>query len=322
MIKTILVYDTNNIFHKNYHKNKNFGTVEEALDMTMAASIREMKSYYDKLNPTMTMAAFDSKTNWRKVHTKNKLKRVTDRVYKANRNEKKTKKEKEAKKLLDERIQDFAKFLKESTKIVVLWEELLEADDLAAGVCRIFGDSEFDIKIVSSDKDYLQFYRYPNVEIINPLFDGKKRNLDDWNNDADLYLFEKCIRGDRKDNVRSSYPRLRRDKLVEAYYDDLKRSNVLNHSFTETIYDEDTDEYIEKEYSTEALFEENKMLLDLNCQPEDIRELTDSVVEREVVRKRKINFVRFLQFCQKYELNNMKNRAQNFMPFLSNKCRS
>jgi len=321
MMKTLLIYDTNNIFHKNYHKNKNYGTLDEALDMTLAASIREMKMYYDKFNPTMTFAAVDSKTNWRKDYTRNKLKRVTDRVYKANRSEKKSKKELKAKTLLDARIQDFASFLKKHSKIIVLWEELLEADDLVGGVCKLLGDSEFDIKVVSSDKDYLQLYRYKNVEIVNPLHNGKKRSLEEWNNDADLYLFEKFIRGDAKDNVRSSYPRLYKKKLVEAYYDDLKKTNVLNHKFTETIYDEDRDEYVEKEYSTEELFNENKMLLDLDAQPEEIKDLIGEVIERELVRDREFNFVKFLQFCNRYELNNMKNRAQTFIPFLSNKTK-
>lgn len=318
MNKKLLIYDTNNLFHKNYHKNKNYGTVDEALDMTLAESIREMKMYYDKFKPFMTFAAFDSKENWRKEYTKNKSKRVTDKVYKANRSQKKTRKELETKKRLDERIQEFAEFIKNDTKIIALWEQMIEADDFVGSLCEIFSDGEFDIKIVSSDKDYLQLLRYDNVEIINPLQNGKKRDLSEWNNDAELFMLEKCIRGDSKDNVRSSYPRLQKKKMIEAYYDDFKKSNILNHTFTEIIYDEDSKEYIEKEYSTEKLFEENKMLLDLTAQPKHIKKEINELIERETIKNRQFNFPKFLKFCQKYELNNIKSRAQSFIPFFSN----
>lgn len=321
MNKTLLVYDLNNIFHKNYHTAKNHGDLSEVLDMTLAATIRDMKIYYDRFSPLMTMAAIDARTNWRKDYTSGED-AVTHKVYKAHRNEKLTKKERDAKKALNELIQEFAGFLKNSTKIITLWEDSLEADDMASGVCRIFGDSEYEIKIVSSDKDYLQFYRYSNVQIVNPLAGGHKRNLQEWNNDADLYIFEKCIRGDSKDNVISSYPRLRKTALVEAFYDDYKRSNVLNHTFTETVFDKERDDYIEIEYSTEALFNENMLLLDLNKQPDHIKELIDSVVEREITRKRTFNFVKFLQLCKRHELNNLSARAQNFIPLFSNKSKS
>lgn len=320
-MKTLLVFDGNNIFHKNYHAVKTHGTIAESIDMAVSQSLLEFKFYYDKFKPTMTMLAFDSPSNWRKIYTKSE-KAVTNKIYKAQRSEKKTKKEKEAKKLLDEAIQETALLFKEYSKLIVLWEDGLEADDMASGVCRLFGDTEYDIKIVSSDKDYLQFYRYKNVEIINPLAHGKNRNLEEWNNDADLFLFEKFIRGDGKDNVRSAYPRLRKVKLLEAYYDDYVLNNVMNHNFIENIYDECTDTYIEKEFNVGDIFEENKMLLDLNAQPKDIREKIDSVVEREITKKRKTNFVKFLQFAKKKELNNILSRPTNFLPFLKNENRS
>lgn len=320
-MKTLLVFDGNNIFHKNYHTVKNHGTMAEAVDMATAQSILDFKFYYDKYKPVMTMLAFDSKSNWRKEYTKS-ANCYTNKIYKANRSEKKTKKELEAKKLLDEAIQEFALLCKESTRLVILWEDGLEADDMASGVCRLFGNSNYDIKIVSSDKDYLQFYRYQNVEIINPLAHGKNRNLEEWNNDAELFLFEKCIRGDPKDNVRSAYPRLRRTKLLEAYYDDFALNNILNHTFLEDMYDERTDSYISKEFNAGELFEENRRLLDLNSQPEGIREKIDSVVEREITKKRKTNFVKFLQFAKQKELNNILSRPTNFLPLLKNENRS
>jgi len=315
-MKTLLVFDGNNIFHKNYHTLKTQGKLEEVIDLTISQSFLDFRYYYGKYKPTKTILAFDSEGNWRKDYTKGDC--HTNKVYKAHRGEKLTKKEREAKKLLDQNIQECAEFLRENTKLIVLSGRGLEADDMAAGVCRLFGNSEYDIKIVSSDKDYLQFYRYKNVEIINPLAHGKDRNLKEWNNDAELYMFEKCIRGDSKDNVRSAYPRIRTTKIHEAYYDDVVKSNVLNHSFKETIYLEDEDEYVEAEFNVNDLFEENKMLLDLNAQPEHIKEEIDSIIEKEVTKKVKVNFVKFLQFARKRELNNILSRPQTFLPLLKN----
>lgn len=317
-MKPLLVFDGNNIFHRNYHVVKNHGDVTEAVDMACAQSLLDFKYYFNKIKPFMTFIAFDSKSNWRRDYTRNTEICHTNKIYKDNRRQKRTKKESEAKRLLDETIAEVANFFHQNTKIITLLEEGLEADDMAAGVCRLFGDTEYDIKLVSSDKDYLQFFRYPNVEIINPLADGKIRNLEDWNNDPELMLFEKFIRGDSKDNVRSAYPRIRKTKILEAYYDDFAKSNILNHTFIEKIYDEATDEYIDREFETGKLFEENRMLLDLNAQPEHIREKIDNAVERELLRKRKVNFVKFLQFVKQREMNNILSRAQVFLPLLKN----
>lgn len=317
-MKSFLVFDGNNIFHKNYHVVKKHGTPSEAVDMAISQSFLDFKYYFEKYKPTMTMIAFDSKSNWRKDYTRSE-KCHTDKIYKANRSEKMTKKEKEVKKLLDEAIQEIALFLKNYSKLIILWEDGLEADDMASGVCRIFGNSEYDINIVSSDTDYLQFYRYSNVKIINPLAHGKDRNLAEWNNDAELFLFEKIIRGDRKDNVRSAYPRVRKAKILEAYYDELKRTNMMNHIFSETFYDEKVDDYVTREFVVNDLFEENRLLLDLNAQPDNIRELIDSIVEREIVKKRKTNFMKFLQLANRRELNNILARPRALLPLLENK---
>jgi hypothetical protein len=314
----ILVIDGNNLFHKNYHRNKKYGTTEEAIDMAISESFRDMKTYYEEYLPKITIVAFDSRKNWRKDYTKSD-KAVTHKIYKSHRNEKRTKKEREAKKKLDEAITETALFLKKYSKITILLEDYFEADDMISGVCRLFGDTNFDLKVVSSDKDYLQFLRYNNVEITNPLHEGKDRNLEDWNNDVDLMLFEKFFRGDNKDNVRSSYPRLRKTKIVEAYYDDYKKSNLMNHEFTEKIYDEDSDEYIDKTYKVQDLFEENKLLLDLNEQPEELQKIIDSTVEREIARKKKTNFVKFLKFCKSRELMSLALSGQAYLPLLDQK---
>lgn len=317
----VLVFDTNNLFHKNYHVNKtgNMNDFEDDLGMAIMSTLDEMKHYYYKYKPSLTIAAFDGDNNWRKTYTLDKTKRVSDRIYKQNRKSKKTERELEEINRINEKITEYYEFLKDSTKLLALRHDILEADDIASEVVRRYGGTSKDIKIVTSDKDYLQFCRYSNVEIINPLKGGKDRNLKEWNNDADLFLFEKCIRGDAKDNVRSSYPRLRKTKLVEAFYDDYKRSNVLNHTFKEAIYDEEKDEYIEVEYNTSDLFNENMLLLNLDNQPEHVKETMTDVFDNEMkeLENTLFNFVQFLKFCRRNEILAVLQRAQTYVPFLS-----
>ena len=70
--------------------------------------------------------------------------------------------------------------------------------------------------------------------MIDPI-SKKHRSLDEWGGDADLFMFEKCIRGDRSDNVQSSYPRLRKTKIVEAFDDEYLRNNIMENEFTAIV---------------------------------------------------------------------------------------
>lgn len=316
-MKTVLVFDVHNIMHKNYNYRDASADIDTEVDIALSYTLNEFMFYYNKIKPDELVLGFDGDANWRVTYTKNEDIRVTDVVYKQRR-EKYTKREKQQRERIGETIDELRIFLQNNTKAHVLYDSVLEADDMISGICQYYEGSNTKIHIVSSDKDFIQFCRYPNVSIINPLVGGKARNLEDWNNDVGLYLFEMCIRGDLQgDGIRSSYPRLRKTKLVEAYYDDFKKTNILNHTFTDVSYDSETDTHVEKTFNTRDLFYENEILMDLTKQPKHIRDIIKYAVESEIEREKTPNFVNFLKFCRRKELNNLSSKASTFMPLFN-----
>lgn len=321
-MEKILFFDGNNIAHKNYHtEKKNGGDDMSAIDYSISKTILEFKYMYDKIKPDTTIISFDSGVTWREQYTLSSD-AITEKVYKANRKKNKTKKEIEAKKYLNEKIDAVVEVLKKS-KLFILQESLIEADDFAGAICDMYGEeADVEVILVSSDKDYLQLLKYDNVRIINPLKNGFERNLEEWNNDVDLMIFEKCIRGDGKDNVRSSYPRIRKNKLVEAFYDDVKRSNIMNHEFTETIFCNEQKEYVEKTFRTEDVFKENEMLLCLDKQPEHIKKKIKKAIIREMGQDKELDLLKFIRFAGKNSLGNLTSRITEMEKFLKNESHS
>jgi len=140
----------------------------------------------------------------------------------------------------------------------------------------------------------------------------------DWDSDANYFMFEKCIRGDAGDNVQSSYPRLRSNKIKEAYTDEFKRANIMNHKFVvESINADGT--LVSKEYTTGELFEENQLLMDLTKQPEYIREMMDQAIDHAVNNRGKYNHFDFIRWCGKHQLVNILNNISNYTSLMSGK---
>jgi hypothetical protein len=89
--------------------------------------------------------------------------------------------------------------------------------------------------------------------------------------DIDYWLFLKLIRGDTGDNVPSAFPRVREVKLKEAFSDSYKMLNLLNESWT----DINGNENIVKDK-----LEENRILMDLACQPADGLDFVAGVINK------------------------------------------
>jgi len=318
-MKTLLVVDANNLIHIEFHNNKGFDGGTSAADLAISQFILRLNYLRMNHKPTTTILCFDSKSNWRKEYTRSS-KAVTNKVYKENRTKKLSKKEREVKRYLDKKIDELATALRKNTKLFVLCKDGIEGDDFVGGVCQIYGDQPgVLIKLVSSDKDYMQLLRHDNVDIVNPLKNGKKRSLKDFNNDPSLFMFEKCIRGDAKDNVRSSYPRLQRKKLIEAFYDEYKMENLMEHEFEETIYDEEEDKYTNVTYKVRDLLEENRLLLDLERQPEEIREQIFDEIEREMCSEKRLSIPYFLRYLGRNEMKNVISSISRITDTLANR---
>jgi hypothetical protein len=257
------------------------------------------------INPSKAIFAFD-RGNWRKTYTQSEL-CISGKLYKGQRRQNMTPAQKKRWDVFKGFINDFEQLMREHTAIVCLAGEGLEADDLIAGFCQMHADEDCEIVIVTADKDMMQLLRFPNVRLIDPTT-GKNRTLDDWNGDAEYFLFEKCIRGDLGDNVQSAYPKVRQTRIDEAYLDPFKRVNMMKETWTNQD---------KKTFTVGDLFDENRMLMDLSAQPEYIVEKMKTVIVHEMENCGKYSHFHFLRFLGKYELKNVAKQLENFIPLLS-----
>ncbi len=305
-----LLFDAGNILYRTFYVHKN----ED--DMTIAGlaantALLTINKYYKENKPCKVVMAFD-RHSWRKDYT-NSDECVSVKKYKGNRRLNMTAKEEARYKLFLEHVAEFEDMVRECTSIAVIADDGLEADDGIAGMCQTLSVTEpnSEIIIVSQDKDLIQLLRYPNVRLVDPAT-GHDRSLNDWNNDADYFMFEKCIRGDAGDNVQSAYPRIRKTRIQKAYDDAYERTNVMEHTWEMPIGDGETKEVIVKD-----LYKENILLMDLTAQPDDIQKRMVTSVLNGLRNPGKFEYFQFLQFLGKYEMERVADNVENFVPMLS-----
>ena len=258
--------------------------------------------------------------SWRKLytHTSN-TEKVTHKIYKAGRREGLTFSESEKLAEFDKSIQRFVNFFKTQTTVLCLQENYLEGDDLIAGYVQMF--KKDDHVIYSSDKDFMQLINSIDGNVI--LVESSKdteRTLDDWSGDPKLFLFEKCFRGEQRggDNVQSAYPRLLRTKIIKAYTDNFLQTNIMNNKFTVGDIDHNGEPVV-YEYRTGDLFEENKMLMGLSNQPQNIRELIYNSILKSINEQKysRFDYMGFLKFCKLHGMDRAIKEKDRFMNVLS-----
>lgn len=141
-------------------------------------------------------------------------------------------------------------------------------------------------------------------------------NPDDWIRliqrretfDPRWELFLKCVRGDNRDNIRSSFPRVPETRLRKAYSDKVEYIKLINDSFGNG----------EKRQQVKPLFDQNKYLIDLTAQPEAIKLQMDTIIERAKGQpvKQMIDLY-FERFCSTYNIEKLREMKSNIMPIIS-----
>lgn len=305
MKNVYLIMDMSNILHKTFYVHAKTPT-EDLIPLAYHASLQTLNKYHKLVNPSKAIFAFD-RGNWRKTYTQSNL-CISGKLYKGQRRKNMTPSQERRYEAFKGFINDFESLMREHTAIVCLAGESLEADDLIAGFCQLHGDvPDTEIVVVSADKDMIQLLRFSNVRLIDPTT-GKDRTLAEWNDDAEYFMFEKCLRGDTGDNVQSAYPRVRQTKIDEAYNDAFKRINLMKETWTNQN---------KVTFTVKDLYEENRLLMDLSAQPEYIRDKMFNVIEHEMENCGKYSHFHFLRFLGKYELKNVAKQLENFIPLLS-----
>lgn len=279
------------------------GTPEEKAGLAMHIALNTLNKYYKKFKPDQLVVTFESAKNWRKTYTSSE-ECVSKRLYKGNR-------VKDASmEPFFELIKSFEELVRNHTAVACLSAPTLEGDDLFGGFVQRFAEQypEDTIYGISGDRDFVQLLKYKNFILIDPN-DGKPRTCDD----PKYFMFEKCFRGDAGDNVMSAYPRLFKTKIAKAFTDEYALTQLMNHEWNFT--DPETGEVTN--YKVGKLFEENKLLMDLEAQPPHIRKLIDETLDHELQNHGKFSHFHFTKFCGKFGLTQIADNAQTFAEMFS-----
>lgn len=300
-----LVFDVSNLLYKTFFVHKNESDLTVAA-MAAHTALVTLNMYYKKFKPNKVVMAFD-RTSWRKAYTAGPD-CLSKRPYKGNRRQKMTPAEKIRYEVFLKHLADFEVMIREHTSVICMAGDGLEADDVISGLCQIKTlDPDNEIVIISSDKDLMQLLGYPNVRLVDPST-GKDRTLEEWNNDVEYFLFEKCIRGDLGDNVMSAFPRVKTTRIEKAYNDKDERVNLMQSTWTNA--DNVT-------YTVKDLYKENQLLMDLRMQPDNIQlHIVESVMASEK-EAGKFSYFYFLKFLGKYELKKIAEQVDSFVDMLS-----
>jgi 5'-3' exonuclease len=304
-----LIIDMSNIMYRAFHVNIREDE-DILLGMCHSSAIISMNYLFKKYKCDEIVAVFDS-SSWRKVYTKDDS--ISHKKYKANRRKNLTDRQKEQFKVFDEHIIQFYEYLKNYTSLIVLKHNLLECDDIVAAFVDSHPDDEHIL--ISTDKDFIQLLDNDNLKLIDPSTE-KERTLKEWNYDAKYFMFVKCFRGDVGDNVQSSYPRLTKTKILEAYNDSFKFLNLLEHEFKVDHFDK-YGNLCEVNYKTKDLFYEGELLMDLRKQPDFIKKICKIAIYEGINNRSEFDLFEFIKFCNKYQLIRILNDKMTYARMLS-----
>jgi 5'-3' exonuclease len=332
----LLVLDMSSVLYRTFYTtsyssaSKQYvnSTDDKVIRMAYVNSLLKLNKVYSAHKPDRMILVFD-RDNWRLKYTQSE-ECYSKRIYKGHRRQSMTPAQLSEYKLFKQFMHEFEEFLTTISSIPCLSANLLEADDIIAGICHMYGGDDtasnnkstprtkhdkHKVTIVSTDKDLLQLLRYERVELIDPATD-RHRALEhdlsdselDLKHSVDYFLYMKFMRGDRGDNVQSAYPRYRRVKIREAFEDVYKHTNLMN----ETWVDQDDRTMIVGE-----LVNENKLLMDLTHQPDDIQELMWDTIESGLATKGRYDHFSLLQFLAKKDLKALKPYLDRLKTMLS-----
>jgi len=115
------------------------------------------------------------------------------------------------------------------------------------------------------------------------------------------------MRGDSSDNVFSAFPKVRKNKLIEAFEDRNNKGFVWNNIMLSKWVDHEGNEHRVKED-----YERNQQLIDLTQQPDGVKEHIFETIKQSTDNPKKIAQVGvfLLKLCHRYDLQRVKDNAQ------------
>jgi 5'-3' exonuclease len=340
---TFIHTDGHNLFYRQINMVNPAHGIDAMIGMALHMILYSMKKEYVRWNGTHTVFYLEGRS-WRKdVYPGYKANRKVD--FSA-----RTEKEQEDHHIMVEAFDDLANHLAAKTNITVLQNPKAEADDMIAVFIEAHPDDQH--VVISSDSDFFQLLRHPNVMLYDPvkdiqikrdgIFDDKDKRLaftigsnakikvgkpdPSFTCDPEWYeyaLFLKCIRGDGTDNIFSAYPGVREKGtkttvgIMEAYGDRHSKGYAWNNFMLQKWTDHNKQDQRVKEQ-----YEFNKSLIDLDLIPDNIKanclEIIAEAVGSKNVPAAEIGFG-FMKFCGRWDLKRIGDQAAVFMPMLKAK---
>jgi len=298
-----LLFDISSILYRTFfvHKQENDETI---VGLATHVALTTLNKYFKQYKPKKVVMSFD-RASWRKEYTASEQ-CVSKRPYKGNRRKDMSPAQQAKYARFLNHLNEFEALIGQHSTIISLAADKLESDDLVAGFVQAHPDKQ--IVIISSDGDFLQLLKNPNVTLVTPE-NGKARSLEEYNNNADYFLFFKCIRGDHTtDNIQSALPNVSTVRIQKAYKDPFEQVKIMK----ETWRDEN-----KREFMVEKLYKENQLLIDLEKQPTEIRELITKTIQDAENKPHKFSMFHLMRFLGKYKLEKIAENIVQFVPLLS-----
>lgn len=334
-MKRIVALDMSNVLYKTFYVTSYSGTKyktdlkngeasilndEKVVNLAYHNSFITLQKYFREYTPDRFVFVFDS-VNWRENYTKSE-ECYSKQLYKGHRRQAMAPAQLAEYKLFKQFTYDFESLIRKCSSITCLSAKGLEADDILAGICHMHGindsgtnnkatppkvDDKHEVIVVSADKDLLQLLRYDNVRLVDPV-NGKDRTLlQEGYDSVDYFLYLKCMRGDRGDNVMSAYPRYRTKKIREAFEDPYHHTNLMNMEWIDSN---------ERTVVVGEVVKENRLLMDLTHQPDDIQDIMWNTIIDGFNETRRYDHFTFLQFMGQHQLKNLRNYMSSIKPML------
>ena len=117
------------------------------------------------------------------------------------------------------------------------------------------------------------------------------------------------MRGDPTDNVFSAFPKVRKNKLLEAFEDRKSQGFIWNNIMLSKWVDHEGNEHRVKED-----YERNKELIDLTRQPDHIKQIiTDTIKEATSTPKSSTQVgIYLMKFCHLFDLQKITDLAGQY----------
>ena len=327
-MKKYILVDINNLFSRAKFSVR-ASNPWDAIGMTLHITISSIK-LLAKTFDTRNVIIIGERKSWRKDF---------DPTYKSNRTQtfnKKSDDEKDLEKAYFAALEEFLVFIDEKTNMPILRCDGMEGDDLIAFWVQSHPDDHHII--VSTDQDFRQLlspinptvwqFDGINNHIIKPdgFFDLKGKVVIDKKTkqpkvveNPEFFLFNKIIRGDIGDGVRSSYPGVRTNGsknkigIMEAYNNRQEKGWAWTNFFNQKWKDENGVEHIVKEE-----YEKNRILIDLSAQPEYIKNKGMEFIQQSKVPKTNKNVeIAFQRFAKQYELVDFEKNSREIVSLLA-----